>query len=121
MLDGSPVPAWLRIVRDGFVVAERPASLWDLELKISAHFADGSEVSRGVRIDGPTGEIEAVTLAAPLVVSGYGTSVGMAFNDQLRSIADAPGIEYCEVGDNAQEHASGLYEAMAKARAAEDS
>ncbi|EFL87815.1 Ig-like domain-containing protein, partial [Ahrensia sp. R2A130] len=120
MLDGSPVPSWLRIVRDGFVVAERPASLWDLELKISANFEDGSVVSRGVRIDGPTGEIEAVTLAAPLVVSGYGSSAGLGFNDQLRSIADAPGIEYCQVGDNAQEHASGLFEAMAKLRAAED-
>ncbi|MEM1318267.1 MAG: hypothetical protein AAGF29_08385, partial [Pseudomonadota bacterium] len=121
MLDGSPAPSWLRIVRDGFVVAERPASLWDLELKIAAHFEDGSEVSRGVRIDGPTGEIEAVTLDAPGSVSGYVPTASLGFSDQLRTIADAPGLDYCEVGDNAQEHASGLFEAMAKVKAPEAS
>jgi len=62
MIDGSPVPEWLRVVRDGFFVAERPADLPDLKLKISAVMANGQEISRGVHIDGPTGEIQRLTL-----------------------------------------------------------
>ena len=62
MIDGSPVPSWMRIVRDGFVVAERPADLPDMTLKISAVMANGQLISRGVQIDGPTGEIQPVTL-----------------------------------------------------------
>ena len=62
MIDGSDVPDWLRIVRDGFFVAERPADLPDLKLKISAVMANGQEFSRGVHIDGPTGEIQSIAL-----------------------------------------------------------
>ena len=58
MADGSELPDWIRVVRDGFIVAERPANLWDLDLKISAEMEDGSLVTRGVLIDGPTGEIQ---------------------------------------------------------------
>ena len=81
MADGSAVPDWIRIVRDGFVVAERPANLWDLELRISAEMSDGSVVSRGVSIDGPTGEIQPIILAEP--------SSPPLFQDQLRSLADS--------------------------------
>nr|WHW29446.1 hypothetical protein [uncultured bacterium] len=62
MIDGSPVPEWLRVVRDGFFVAERPADMPDLKLKISAVMANGQEISRGVHIDGPTGEIQPLKL-----------------------------------------------------------
>ncbi len=79
MIDGSPVPDWIRIVRDGFIVAERPANLWDLNLKISAEMSDGNVISRGVEIDGPTGEIQPVELASE--------DRGKLFADQLRSLA----------------------------------
>ncbi len=78
MADGSDLPDWIRIVRDGFIVAERPANLWDLNLKISAEMEDGSLVTRGVLIDGPTGEIQ------PLEVGGQ--EDGKRFEDQLRSL-----------------------------------
>ncbi len=58
MANDEPLPDWIRVVRDGFVVAERPANLWDLNLKISAAMEDGSLITRGVAIDGPTGEIQ---------------------------------------------------------------
>ncbi|MEP1261530.1 MAG: Ig-like domain-containing protein, partial [Rhizobiaceae bacterium] len=78
MADGSDLPDWIRVVRDGFIVAERPANLWDLDLKISAELEDGSLVTRGVLIDGPTGEIQ------PLDVSGQ--EDGKRFEDQLRML-----------------------------------
>ena len=60
----------------GFIVAERPANLWDLSLKISAVMDDGSLVSRGVVIDGPTGEIQPLDLE--------GQEDGKRFEDKLR-------------------------------------
>ena len=82
MMDGSPVPDWVRIVRDGFIVAERPVAEFALELKISAVMSDGEVVSRGVRIDGPTGEINALELKE--VEQGAASG----FADQLRNIAN---------------------------------
>jgi hypothetical protein len=82
MMDGSPVPDWVRIVRDGFIVAERPATEFALDLKISAIMSDGEVVSRGVRIDGPTGEIN------PLELKDTPDNQAAGFSDQLRKIAD---------------------------------
>ncbi|MEM1040691.1 MAG: Ig-like domain-containing protein, partial [Pseudomonadota bacterium] len=83
MADGSEVPDWVRVVRDGFIVAERPANLLDLELTITAHMQDGSEISRSVRIDGPSGEIQPLT-------GGIGPSdpaTPSGFDQQLRKMA----------------------------------
>ncbi|MEE9376177.1 MAG: tandem-95 repeat protein, partial [Rhizobiaceae bacterium] len=79
MADGSAIPDWIRIVRDGFIVVERPANLWDLELRIFAEMEDGSVISRGVAIDGPTGEIQ------PLKLSDNAGS--RLFEDQLQDLA----------------------------------
>lgn len=90
MVDGSEVPDWVRIVRDGFIVAERPASLLDLELVIKAHMQDGSEISRAVRIDGPTGEIQPLDdgFDGPNGGPDDGPDEGpLAFDAQLRKLA----------------------------------
>ncbi|MEL6968170.1 MAG: Ig-like domain-containing protein [Pseudomonadota bacterium] len=90
MVDGSEVPDWVRIVRDGFIVAERPASLLDLELVIKAHMQDGSEISRAVRIDGPTGEIQPLDdgFDGPNGGPDDGPDEGpLAFDGQLRKLA----------------------------------
>ncbi|MEP0940453.1 MAG: Ig-like domain-containing protein [Rhizobiaceae bacterium] len=80
MADGSELPDWIRIVRDGFVIAERPANLWDLSLKISAEMEDGSLITRGVVIDGPTGEIQPLNLD--------GQEDGKRFEDKLRQLVN---------------------------------
>ncbi|MCJ8308110.1 MAG: Ig-like domain-containing protein [Hyphomicrobiales bacterium] len=80
MADDTPLPDWIRIVRDGFVIAERPANLWDLSLKISAEMEDGSLVTRGVVIDGPTGEIQPLSLD--------GQEDGKRFEDKLRMLVN---------------------------------
>ena len=62
-------------------MAERPAKLWDLELRVSAEMSDGSLVTRGVKIDGPTGEIQPIEVDAE--------DKPALFQDQLRrSLSD---------------------------------
>jgi hypothetical protein len=68
------------VVRDGFVVAERPANLWDLNLKISAELSDGTAITKGVLIDGPTGEIHPLDLD--------GKADGKRFEDRIRRLAN---------------------------------
>ncbi|MEL7274409.1 MAG: Ig-like domain-containing protein, partial [Pseudomonadota bacterium] len=95
MLDGSQVPEWLRIVRDGFIVAERPASQLDLELRISAVFADGSHVSKAVRIDGPSGEIQPA--ADPR--DGIKPTGPQPFGEQLRALVNSHETLFCDDDD----------------------
>ncbi|MEO1398711.1 MAG: putative Ig domain-containing protein, partial [Pseudomonadota bacterium] len=85
MFDGSEVPDWIRIVRDGFIVVERPANLLDLELTITAHMQDGSEISRSVQIDGPTGEIQPLETSDPN--NPTGSDAPRMFDKQLRNMA----------------------------------
>ena len=58
MVDGSKLPNWIRIARDGFIIVERPVDIATLELKISAILENGDRISRSVLIDAPTGEIQ---------------------------------------------------------------
>ena len=87
MADGSERPDWIRMVRDGFIIVERPANLWDLSLTIGAELEDGSVISRGVLIDGPTGEVQ------PLEQNGTGEGGsgddGKFFEGRLRSLVGA--------------------------------
>jgi hypothetical protein len=61
--DGKPLPDWIRIARDGFVIVERPVDITTLELKISAVLENGDHISRSVSIDAPTGEIQPLKTA----------------------------------------------------------
>ncbi|MFD0916229.1 Ig-like domain-containing protein [Pseudahrensia aquimaris] len=97
MLDGSPVPEWIRIIRDGFIVAERPANILDLELKVSAEMESGELISRAVRIHGPSGEIQPLALSAAAALSTEGARG--SFSDMLSTLAKEvpPSGETCEM------------------------
>ena len=58
-------------------MAERPADLWDLQLKLSAEMESGDFISRSVRIHGPSGEIQPID-------SGAGSN---GFNDKLAELS----------------------------------
>ncbi|MEM7303532.1 MAG: Ig-like domain-containing protein, partial [Pseudomonadota bacterium] len=79
-VDGKKLPDWIRIARDGFVIIQRPAHISLLDLRVTAILEDGTEISRSVRIDAPTGEIQPLAN----VETGPGR-----FIDQLRQTIHA--------------------------------
>ena len=79
MANGTPLPDWIRVAKDGFIIVERPADVRNLELTIAAELDSGNVISRSVAIDSSTGEIQ------PLKVNAEEKS-SAPFSDQLRTI-----------------------------------
>ena len=99
--DGTPAPDWIRIVRDGFIVAERPVNLFDLRLKISAEMSDGTRISRSVQIDGPTGEIQPLADGEESRLLNGPSAENRTFGDQLRALVEPPAEAYASNQDKA--------------------
>ena len=63
MADGEELPDWIKVVRDGFIVVERPVDLRTLDLALVAVMANGNEIEHMISIDAPTGEIKPMKAA----------------------------------------------------------
>jgi VCBS repeat-containing protein len=81
-LDGTPLPEWIRMARDGFVIAEPPADVRSIDLMITAELEDGSTIDRAVSIESLTGIIRMAELNAEEIQRAQ------SFSDKLKSELD---------------------------------
>jgi hypothetical protein len=75
--DGRPLPAWIERPVTGVLLGKVPSDGEDLELKITAHRADGTSVTRAITIQLGTGDVQESEPASRPNVP--------LFEDQLRS------------------------------------
>jgi hypothetical protein len=76
-VDGRPLPAWIERPVTGVLLGKVPSDGEDLELKITAHRADGTSVTRAITIQLGTGDVQESEPASRPNVP--------LFEDQLRS------------------------------------
>ena len=55
--DGKPLPSWMQQASKGMLLAEYPAEIQELKLKIIVIFADGTSVNHSVNIQTASGEV----------------------------------------------------------------
>jgi VCBS repeat-containing protein len=61
-LDGRPMPDWLRFAGRDLLMGQRPADEEVLDLRFTSIFADGTTLSKDVRINAPAGELQPLRL-----------------------------------------------------------
>ena len=103
MRDGSPLPGWVTMDRQGLVILERPVDAEELHLVVRAVRADGQAFDIPVVVQGATGEIE---LDAPIADQRIGNAEPLSRT--LLAARSASQREAAMLADAFSDHAQGM-------------